>query len=284
MDNDYKRHMSINLETGLWRCFKTGETGNFFKLYSILEKCTYRQAYEKFVFESLLTEDIKVEPEKKIDHFEDTSKFEKLDPLKEYDSVLMARASEFVYSRGMESYEFYVAKDGFYKDRLIIPYFNGNNKLFFFQARALNPGHEPKYLNCKNYKSSHVLYPFEYDSFSPLYVTEGAFDCMSLKLAGLNSTTTLSCHCSDEQMIQLKDYQGPIIVAFDRDEAGVKGARKFLYTALRHKREVQWVSPPKGVAKDWNELLASKGVDYVRDHIKSNTSELSKLSLALSGL
>ena len=34
VDNDYKRHMSINLVTGLWRCFKSGESGNFAQLYS----------------------------------------------------------------------------------------------------------------------------------------------------------------------------------------------------------------------------------------------------------
>jgi len=283
IDDDYKRHMSINIETGLWRCFKTGNVGNFYKLYSILEKCTYRQAYEKFVFESLLHEDDEVEPEKKIEHFDDTSTFEKFDPLKLYDSVLMARASEFVYSRRMESYEFYVAKDGFYKDCLIIPYFNSSGKLFFFQARSLNPDHEPKYLNCRNYKSSHVLYPFEYDSYSPLFITEGAFDCLSLKLLGLNATTTLSCHVSDEQMIQLKDYQGPIVVAFDRDEAGLKGSRKFLYTALRHKREVSWVSPPKNV-KDWNEALALNDDAAIKSYVTKNVTELSKLSLALSGL
>jgi hypothetical protein len=55
VDNDYKRHMSINTETGLWRCFKTGEVGNFLKLYAILEKCSYREAYEKFVFEDFMT-------------------------------------------------------------------------------------------------------------------------------------------------------------------------------------------------------------------------------------
>ena len=44
VENDRKKHMSINLSNGLWQCFKTGKTGNFIRLYSILEQITYRQA------------------------------------------------------------------------------------------------------------------------------------------------------------------------------------------------------------------------------------------------
>ena len=31
VENDWKRHFSINLDSGLWQCFKTGEKGNFVK-------------------------------------------------------------------------------------------------------------------------------------------------------------------------------------------------------------------------------------------------------------
>ena len=32
ISDDYKRHMSINLDTGLWQCFKSGNKGNFTQL------------------------------------------------------------------------------------------------------------------------------------------------------------------------------------------------------------------------------------------------------------
>jgi hypothetical protein len=285
IDDDYKRHFSINLETGLWRCFKTGNKGNFIKLYSILENCPYRKAYEKFLFESFLQEEKEVEPEKKIDTLEDTSSFEKLDMTKVYDNVLMATASEFVYTRKMDNFEFYVAKEGFYKSRLIIPFFNGSGKLFYFQARALDKDGFPKYLNCKTLKSSHVLYPFNYEINSPLFITEGVFDCLALRKANLQSTTVLSCNVSKEQMLQLKHYPGELIVAFDSDEAGKEGTARFLSLALKHKISNLFTTSLKGTKfKDWNEALISKGNQFVLDTALGNIQELTRLSLAVSGL
>jgi DNA primase len=108
----------------------------------------------------------------------------------------------------VHQFKFYIATGGKYRGRLIIPFTNRNGKLFYFQARALGD-EQPKYLNCKNLKSSQVLYPFDYGSQEPLYITEGVFDCLSLQAVGLNATTTLSCFTSREQMLQLSQYTGP---------------------------------------------------------------------------
>lgn len=284
MDDDYRRHMSINLETGLWRCFKTGNTGHFIKLYSILEKIPYKKAYEKFLFESFIMEEKVVEPEKLITKLEDTGSFELVDPTKEYDSEIMAKASEFIYGRGLESNKFYVAKEGFYKDRLIIPFFNSSGKLFFFQARGLRDAAWPKYLNSKSVKASEILYPFDYESFDPLYVTEGVFDCLSLKACGLNATTTLSCVCSKAQMEQLKFYRGPIVVAYDSDAAGKKGVSQFLHMALKCKVSNIWYTKTHPAYKDWNEVLVADGREEVGNQVTDNYRILTKLDLAVSEL
>mgnify|MGYP003662571095 CR=1 FL=1 len=47
VDNDYKCHLSINVDTGLWQDFKTGEAGNFAKLLTIVENIGYEKAKEK---------------------------------------------------------------------------------------------------------------------------------------------------------------------------------------------------------------------------------------------
>ena len=53
IEGDYKRHMSINLENGLWQCFKTGNQGNFIKFYSLVENISYRSAESKLLFQGL---------------------------------------------------------------------------------------------------------------------------------------------------------------------------------------------------------------------------------------
>lgn len=274
--------MSVNLESGLWRCFKTSNTGNFVKLYSELEKIPYKKAYEKFLFESFLNEPQEPVQEEIITTLPDVGAFEKVDLERIYDDYTMALASEFILERNLGEYDFYVAKDGIYKDRLIIPFFNGQGKMFYFQARGLRPQAWPKYLNCKSLKMSQVLYPFNYDSFDYLFVTEGVFDCLALKACGFNATTTLSCHVSKEQMSQLKLYRGPIICAYDSDKAGQEGAAQFLREARKAKIGHLGISVPQG-GKDWNELYVKLGEKGLRD-IALNLSPLDDLTLAVSSL
>ena len=45
VENDYKRHFSINTETGLFQDFKTGKVGNFISLYAYTKNISYRRAY-----------------------------------------------------------------------------------------------------------------------------------------------------------------------------------------------------------------------------------------------
>tara|TARA_Y100001938_G_scaffold145740_1_gene223069 strand:+ start:624 stop:1565 length:942 start_codon:yes stop_codon:yes gene_type:complete len=273
INNDYKRHMSINVENGLWRCFKTGETGNFIRLYVLMEKCSYAEAKVNLAFEQF-NEGRKIRKPIRFD----TNKIKSnIEGAKDFEFV---EGHPFAKKRMVPDAKFMLAKHGPYKGRLIIPFINRKGRLFYFQARAL--GDEmPKYLNCKDLKSSQVLYPYDYSSYEPLYVTEGVFDCLSLQQIGLNATTTLSCYTSREQMLQLSQYQGSLVCAFDSDEAGQKGRDKFLQLSNWVCRDnIQTVTPPNGF-KDWNELLIREGPDYLKQAAEK-TIPLNSLECLLS--
>jgi 5S rRNA maturation endonuclease (ribonuclease M5) len=253
LDRDPKRHMSINLETGLWQCFKTGEKGNFLHLYCKLEGLAYKEAYRRFLVEEFFNEGtVRDDYEKKVEPEKMPVNFQLIEPntLEEVNSA----AYLFLLDRHIYDYgKFYYSTQAPYKGRLIIPY-NNHNGMFYFQARALF-GQEPKYLNFRGIKASTILYPFQYDSKAPLYVCEGAIDAISLQLAGFNATTTISCHVSRLQMDQLRYYQGPIVVAYDNDRAGNDGLRGFelLRRRMRLPR-INYCFPPSSY-KDWNEAL-----------------------------
>ena len=276
--DDHKRHMSINLVTGLWRCFKSGEVGNFTQLYSKLEKCSYSQAYETLIYEDFLARGVfrepkkfkRVDPDKIVSNLDDTKNFE------------IVKDHPLVTSRLLDGFKFYLAKTGSYQGRLIIPFINKSGKMFYFQARDLN-GSQPKYLNCKNLKSSQILYPFDYGSYEPLYVTEGVFDCLSLQACGLNATTTLSCFTSKEQMLQLSQYLGPLVCAFDNDTAGSYGTKKFMEKAYWINRDDLYTVSPNGTCKDWNQMLVERGPDAVLSACK-DLKRLDPLNLELAQL
>ena len=273
LENDYNRHMSINLEKGLWRCFKTGNTGNFLKLYSILEHCSYREAYEILVFEDFISGASFRHPKV----IEASSPRDIQSSLEEVEYFKPLEDHPFIDGRMMGGFKFFKAFGGKYDGRLIIPFFNSKGRIFYFQARALDD-RQPKYLNCREVKSSQILYPFNYESHAPLYITEGVFDCLALQAVGFNATTTLSCHTSKDQMLQLSQYRGKLICAFDRDEAGFKGLNNFMNTAHWAMRDdLGFVSPSKG-SKDWNEILVKHGPDRLIE-IASGTQRLNEMNL-----
>lgn len=292
LESDPKRHMSINLENGLWQCFKTKNKGNFLKLYSVLEGISYRTAYEHFLFRSLEDappeEEVVVETTKKVE--ESLPELIRIDKDQVPTDYLGLLAFELLCKRRIwdETFDnihtpFYICKEGTYANRLVIPYLNGN-KMFFFQGRDLI-GRDPKYLNSKNIKSSHILYPFDYSSTKNLYVCEGVFDALSLKQLGLNATSTISCNVSKEQMSQLKEYQGKIVLAYDRDKAGTEGLKRFdmIRRQLRMSNHNLLYVQPKPPYKDWNEMLVKES-DSMLDYIKSNTMYLDEITIALSSL
>lgn len=258
LERDPKRHMSINLDTGLWRCFKTSKQGNFISLYAKLENITYKLAYDKFILESFLAEDeerSKAPTNPTVE--EDTSGFVPMTLDTEPQDATISIAWLYVYERGLWDYlgrerAFYVATKGLYENRLIFPYeIKGN--LAFFQARALLYGMQPKYLNSRELPAANVLYPFDYGSTNPLYVCEGVADAITLQNLGFNATTTTSCSVSKTQIMQLKYYQGPIIVAYDADFAGTRGIYKFDSLRRGERMSTIYVAKPKDT-KDWNEM------------------------------
>lgn len=286
--DDYKRHMSINLETGLWQCFKTKQRGNFIKLYAHLENLTYRKAYNKFLVEEFFNPLPEVKETTSASEKDISEIFEEFKPVilkdEEYNrhGPVHRSALDLIQARhlSLSPVKFYYCdseKEDYkrYTNRFIIPYtYDGAIK--FFQARALGEGQQPKYMNYKGVKASNILYPFDVESTAPLYICEGAIDAISLQILGYNATTTISSAPSRNQVEQLKYYQGELVVAFDRDEAGEKGLLAFnkLRKSLRMPA-ISYIFPPPPF-KDWNEAYSYYLIhggyteeEFISEHMKT---------------
>ena len=256
-DNDWKRHMSINLDNGLWQCFKSGEKGNFYKLVMLVRGCSYgaaRQQYHKFLIDNgkdLFQEDTTLCIAKPEVGIVDQSEFMHVDP----DSA----ASDYIESRGLNPADFYVAHSGPYRNRVIIPY-EDDYGMYYFNARALGDQF-PKYMNPpqeKGLRASHVLFPYD-EAVGTLYITEGAIDALTLKQCGMNATCTNGSSPSHIQGRYLKDYGGKLVVAYDNDAAGREGVERFEKMRKRLcMDEISYVYPPNPY-KDWNSFYIEKG-------------------------
>ncbi len=292
--DDDKHKLYINLDTGLWTDFKSGEKGNFLHLISHVENVPYaaarsfinRIAFDKgvnlFEVSTLNVENEAISVERTIKG--DMEDWLEVDPKKDIKSTnrLKRLASSFAISRKLASFKFYVGKKGRYFQRIIIPYIDKKG-CFYFQARTLI-NRDPKYLNPSKglygIKTSEILYPYD-KSLEYVMVTEGPLDAMSLRAAGFNATCTQGCKMSTVQAKELKGKR--VILAYDNDESGQEGfaeAKKRLLT--QRTNDIYSLRPPKHY-KDWNDFwVASNRKDfetYVYANIFKANWELTATSL-----
>jgi hypothetical protein len=262
VEKDWKRHMSINVDSGLWQCFKTGRTGNFISFYAHVENISYFKAQRNLTiknFEFLGEEPHQLE--------EPSSEYSELDISKLQPVSLSSAYSEdknvllawsFLFGRNLfstkieEKAPFYLCMEGKFHNRIIIP-FRKDNIVYYYQGRTLTDA-RPKYLNPSVEiapKPSNILYPYDEEADS-VVVCEGPLDAISLQLNGVNATCTIGSTVSPVQAEILSTFPGRIIMGYDNDEAGQRGIEKF--DVLRRERNMNEfdVCLPPSKYKDWN--------------------------------
>ena len=280
---DTKKHMSINLDTGLWQCFKTKEKGNFVKLVSVVEDISYSEAHvflQKQLFET--PEKLFYTPKKKDSQTiisssnieNEVKNFKKMTPESyKSDSLPEKLAYKFAISRKIDPSRLYIATSGKYINRVIIPY-EDKKGMFYFQARQIM-GNGMKYLNPSfkehGVKSSEILYPFD-ESENYVLVTEGPIDALSLQNLGVNATSTQGSMFSYAQLEYLKDKT--IILSYDNDDAGTEGmAKAFKMIRTKNLKTPYVVQPPREF-KDWNEFVIASNPSRVKSYISSNVEKM----------
>lgn len=116
---------------------------------------------------------------------------------------------------------FYYAVGGDYEDRIIIPFFDKNDAIYYFQARAMFACNN-KYINRTSNKDNAIYNIHHIDKNKPVIVVEGPIDSMFID----NAVATLGLSVSqsmEDLMRQMSCYY-----IFDDDQAGVDTARKYI--------------------------------------------------------
>jgi len=279
--SDNKQKLYINLDTGLWTDFKSGEKGNFCQLISHIENVPYSAArthIRKLAFSSganlfdvstLNVDNKAIEQERTIK--KDAEEWMEVHPLHDIasPSYLKRVASKFAINRKLSAFKFYVGRTGRYFQRIIIPYEHKGSP-FYFQARTL-VNREPKYLNPSRnlygIKTSEILYPYD-KTMDYVMVTEGPLDAMSLRSAGYNATCTQGCKMSTVQARELKDKK--VIIAYDNDESGREGFSEAKKRLLGQRNENIYSLAPPEAYNDWNDFLVDVNNDTFSGYVTGN--------------
>ena len=123
-----------------------------------------------------------------------------------------------------EDVKVYAAYEGDYRNRFIIPVYEGN-RIVYFQARRIHESIEPKYLNPVAEKERIILNKEKFDPDKYIIVTEGLIDAFMIPNQG---TASLGSAISETFLkILFKHTNKGIVLFFDNDEPGKKAFMKF---------------------------------------------------------
>jgi len=125
------------------------------------------------------------------------------------------------------TYKLYICHTGKYKNRIIIPIFNENKDIIYFQARRiLNSKIEPKYNNPRSPKELCILNKDKFNPDKNIIIFEGLIDAF---MCGDQATSCLGKEIKDKLIEELfKLTNKDIIIALDNDKEAYRSLYKFI--------------------------------------------------------
>jgi len=265
---------TINDEKGFYHCFSSGEHGNIFDFLVKVEKLNFGDAVRKLAAKAgmpafkFTKENIEVENKRKkydeiltiaLQHYQ--KNFSENDSVKKYahgrgltQKILstfkigysgeyglnVSLFSGFNQKELIESGVFFHDEKNNklidrFKNRLIFPIFDYNNKVIGFGGRALSQNYLAKYINSPEtefFKKGFNLYNLnnaknENKQSGIVFVVEGYMDAISLYQAGFkNVVATLGTAMTESHLNLVWRYFNDPVVCFDGDRSGQNAAHK----------------------------------------------------------
>jgi hypothetical protein len=286
--DDRKYHLWMNteggkkrLDGGAYRCWLTDSMGSLISLVSKVDGVTYEEAEETITGTTSLRS-----LEKKVDEFfGHKSEVDDMQPvIIEAEEIVLpdycfkidnmsasnrwrVRARRYLDERKIPTDGLYVCTGGDFENRIIVPYYDREGKLVFFNGRTMSTSKKAlRYMKLIEGDQESVLYMTSWPApGSKIYIMEGEFDAIALKLCNLIGCAVGGKYLSDTQIELIRGYK-PVLV-FDADESGLEALVNVGNTLLeRGFHGLRYVRPPKAY-KDWNKLLVKRNTQTVKAYI-----------------
>lgn len=271
-----------NRKNGVFHCWKTDIRGSLITLVMKVDKCSYQEALEILGcghvdlrdFDRLINEffdqknQIEEPPSSDLklpDHVY------RIEYLPEND-LTRINAEMYLLNRKLKPQDFMVCTAGKYYPRIVIPYYDREGKLIYFNSRTpFDNKKTSRYLGPPKeigVGKSDVLYlPKWARPGSEIHLTEGEFDAYSLFCSGLYSAALGGKELGENQVAIIREEQYIPVLCLDNDKSGGPATRKlgeFLLT--KGFRDVYYVRPPVGI-KDWNKMLVDYDIQSIKDYV-----------------
>lgn len=275
-------------DNGVFHCFKTDTKGSLVKLVMKVDKIDYDDActllkgeanireLERQVEELLAEHDkpfITIKPKIKISLPDETY------PIVGLETWWGKKAREYLFNRCIPCDGLYICIGGIYKARIIIPYYDRQGDLCYWNGRHFSNSKlkyrgPPKEIGVG--KEDVVFMPNWPEYGETVHLCEGELNAKSLCLAGFNGAAAGGKNLSEKQAIILQNYK--LVICLDRDKAGEAGslamAEKIMSISIRFgKDKLRLVQPPEGF-NDWNDMLKKFGANVLGEYIRRSETTL----------
>jgi len=169
-----------------------------------------------------------------------------------------------------------------FRNRIIFPIANPQNKIIAFGGRDLSGNSQAKYINSpetKIFQKKNILYNFYHaknvrNTDSKVIAVEGYFDCIALSVNGFpGSVATMGTSLSQDQIKLLWQLSSLPLLCYDGDSAGTKAAERaveLIFPILKPGYSMNFVFLPKGMDPD--DVIKNFGAEYINKLLNNNIS------------
>ena len=165
-----------------------------------------------------------------------------------------------------------------FRNRLMFPIFNVNNRIIGFGGRVLDDS-KPKYLNSPEtlvFNKSKNLFSLNIAKASrknEVILVEGYMDVIALAKSGFtNSVATLGTALTSDQARILKKYFKEVILCYDSDEAGQNAIKRAITVLREFDIKISVIS--LGDKKDPDEFIKAYGKDRFSDVLSRRKADI----------
>jgi len=275
------------IKNGVYHCFKTDNKGSLLKLIRLVDKCSREDAYEILNGKKTIRQ-----LEKQLFEFfekEESCENKKdkvvVNPIKIPEGSFLISclpknnfwrnlAEDYLNKRKISSEGLFICNQKPYKARIIIPYYNKEGSVIYWNARHIGKSNlryvvPPK--SCGVGKEDVLYFPhgIYHEKNDDVYLCEGEFDALTLHALGFKAVAAGGKNFNLKQANVLKDYN--IIICLDNDKAGIEGGCNMFRLLLQvsNNKKIKFVTPPVQY-KDYNDTLVGEGENILRYYIKNN--------------
>jgi len=232
LNPDGKYNLEINTAKRVFHCWKCQDPPFKGTLGKLVRKYGTKADYQIYLDYAQLFDDFSPKTESNYEDIIITLPKEMIpfSSMDENNIEHLKAINYLILERGMTKetilkYRLGFCTEGYYGGRIIIPSFDKDGEVNYFQSRAYRKGLKPKMLNPKLNKKKVIVNEGLLNWDSTIYIVEGGFDYLSIPF---NSTPLLGKTLGDALYRKLKEEKPNVVIILDPD--AFKDALEIFYT------------------------------------------------------